>query len=182
MLNRRLAVTCALALTLACGSPPKPDRKLAKLTAQANGNPMLAPWSGPYGGVPPWDRVKAELFPKAFETSLALLLAEVDAVANNPEPPQFGNVIAPLEDAGRHQNRAETLFGVLTGNLNTADVQAVDREWSPKIAAAYDKITFNEKLFARITQVYAARETSGLTPEQKRLLSRTFDQYVRAGA
>ena len=156
--------------------------EVAKLTARADGNPMLAAWSGPYGGVPPWDRVKAESFPAAFELGLSLLLAEVAAVAENPEPPTFSNVIAALEDAGRHEGRAETLFGVLTGNLNTEDVQSVDRLWSPKITAAYDKITFNEKLFARISVVYAERETAGLTPEQKRLLERTYEQYVRAGA
>lgn len=203
MLKRCLAFAVALVLLSACGASPKrgpltPNgiatgdasraahraalAEVVKLKARADGNPMLAPWSGPYGGVPPWDRVKAELFPAAFELGLALLLAEVDAIAENPEPPTFGNVITALEDAGRHESRAEVLFGVLTGNLNTPEVQAVDREWSPKIAAAYDKITFNVKLFARISAVYAARETAGLTPEQKRLLERTYEQYVRAGA
>ena len=180
--KQRAALTGALALTLACGSSQKPNPELAKLKAQADANPMLAVWSGPHGGVPPWDRAKAELFPAAFETGLALLLAEIDTIANNSAPPTFGNVIVPLEDAGRHENRAEVLFSVLNNNLKTADVQAVDREWSPKIAGANDKITFNEKLFSRISQVYAAREKAGLTPEQNRLLERTYDQYVRAGA
>jgi peptidyl-dipeptidase Dcp len=189
MLRRHNTFAVTLALLSACGSsskpgpaPAAPSGDVAKLTAQANENPLLAPWGGPYGGVPPWDRVKPELFPATFEVGLALLQAEIQAIADNPEPPTFANVIVPLENAGRHENRAETLFGVLTNNLNTAEVQPIDREWSPKIAAAYDKITFNEKLFARIAAVYAARETAGLTPEQLRLLTRTYDQYVRAGA
>ncbi len=186
MMKRSLLFALALTLISACGPSRKPGpipvAEVARLTARANANPMLAPWSGPYGGVPPWDRVKAELFPAAFELGLALFLAEIDVIAGNPEPPRFDNVIVALESAGRHHGRAEVLFSVLTSNLNTADVQAVDREWSPRIAAAYDKITFNEKLFARISAVYAARETSGLTPEQKRLLTRTYEQYVRAGA
>src|SRR5262249_15645881 len=109
-------------------------------------------------------------------------LAEVDVVAANPEPPTFANVIVPLENAGRHEDRAETLFGVLTNNLNTDDVQKVDREWSPKQAAARDAIVFNENLFRRITAAYDARVKAGLTPEQDRLLTRTYDHYVRAGA
>jgi peptidyl-dipeptidase Dcp len=192
MTIRHLAVACLVALTSACGTTSKTgpapvaavaiSPAVAKLVAEADANPMLAPWTGPYGGVPPWDQVKAELFPKAFALGLELLEAQIEAIADNPEPPRFDNVIVPLEDAGRHESRAETLFGVLTGNLNTAEVQAVDREWSPKIAAAYDKINFNEKLFARIAKVYEGRESAGLTPEQKRLLERTYDQYVRAGA
>ncbi|NUP12530.1 MAG: M3 family metallopeptidase [Polyangiaceae bacterium] len=156
--------------------------KVGELRTKADQNPMLAQWTGPHGGVPPWDKVKADLFPGAFELGIALLLAEIDVIAEDPAPPTFANTIVPLEDAGRHQNRAEVLFSVLTSNLNTPDVQAVDREWSPKIAAAYDQIIFNEKLFAKISAVYAARENAGLKPEQKRLLERTYDQYVRAGA
>ena len=180
--KRHFAVVFTLALTLGCGTSQTPDPELAKLKAQADANPILAPWSGPHGGVPPWDVAKADRFPAAFTTGLALLLAEVDAIANNPESPRFDNVIVPLENAGRHEGRAEVLFGVLTNNMNTPDVQGVDREWSPKIAAANDKITFNEKLFSRISQASASREKANLTPEQKRLLERTYDQYVRAGA
>jgi peptidyl-dipeptidase Dcp len=76
----------------------------------------------------------------------------------------------------------ETLFGVLTGNLNTAGRAGVDREWSPKITAAYDKITFNEKLFRAHLGGHAARESAGLTPSRSGLLERTYEQYIRAGA
>lgn len=156
--------------------------EVARLRKAADQDPMLAVWSGPYGGVPPWDKAKAEHFPKAFEAGIALLLAEVDAIAKNPEPASFDNTLRALEDAGRHQSRAETLFSVLSGNLNTPEVQAVDREWSPRITEAYDKITFNEQLFARISAVHAARNAPGLTAEQRRLVERVYDNYVRAGA
>jgi peptidyl-dipeptidase Dcp len=191
MRKLNLVAAITLGLNLACSSSPKPAfsaehaaalAKVATLKPQADANPMLAAWGGPYGGVPPWDGVKADQFPAAFDLGLNLLLAEIDVIALNPEPPAFGNVIGALEDAGRYENRAEVLFGVMTNNLNTPEVQAVDREWSPKIAAASDKITFNEKLFGRISAVCAARETATLTPEQKRLVERTYDQYVRAGA
>ena len=200
-MRKRLVFVVALALLSACGQSNTAPvstgaatatsadasyraavAEVTKLTAKANENTMLAPWHGPYGGVPPWDQVKAGLFPATFELGLSLLSAEVDVIALNPQPPTFANVIAALEDSGRHEGRAETLFGVLTGNLNTEDVQAVDREWSPKITAAYDKITFNDKLFARIAAVYAERGNTGLTAEQKRLLERTYEQYIRAGA
>ncbi|HWM88719.1 MAG TPA: M3 family metallopeptidase, partial [Kofleriaceae bacterium] len=129
-----------------------------------------------------WDKVKTEMFPAAFEIGLAMLLAEVEAIATDPAPPTFKNTIGAMENAGRHQDRAEVLFGVWTDNLNTPEVQAVDREWAPKVAATSDKITFNEKLFARLSAVHAARESAGLTAEQKRLLERTYDDFVRAGA
>src|SRR6185503_18303525 len=128
----------SLSLLSSCGRPDGAAHKqalakVAELKAKADADPLLASWTGPWGGVPPWDKAKAEAFPAAFETGLSLLAAEVDAIATNPEAPTFENTIAALEDAGRHDDRSETLFNVLTNNLSTEDVQKVDTEWSPKI-------------------------------------------------
>ena len=156
--------------------------EVTRLRAEAEKDPLLAPWTGPYGGVPPWDKVKVPLFPPAFTAGLALQKAEIAVITSNPEPPTFANTLVPLEDQGRHINRARTLSSVMTSSLNTPDVQALDREWSPKFAAANDEIIFDAKLFARISAIHAARDTSGLTAEQKRLVELTYDRFVRAGA
>ncbi|HVE66812.1 MAG TPA: M3 family metallopeptidase, partial [Thermoanaerobaculia bacterium] len=156
--------------------------EVARLAAIADQDPLLAAWPGAYGGVPPWDKLNVAAFGKAFETGLALVLAEVDVIAENPDPPTFENTVVPLEDAGRHTDRSQTLFSILTSNLSTPEVQALDKEWSPKIAAAYDKIVFNPKLFARVAAIHAARDKSNLNPEQRRLVELTYDRLVRAGA
>ncbi len=143
-------------------------------------NPLLADWTGPYGGVPPWDKVKPELFPAAFEVSLAERAADYRKIADNPAAPTFANTFVPMQLAGQRYGRVMTLFGVMTGNLNRPAYQALDREWSPKFAAASDAITFDPKLFARIEAVYAAR--AKLDPQQQRLVTRTYDSYVRQGA
>ncbi|WP_349676252.1 M3 family metallopeptidase [Sphingomonas sp. UBA978] len=143
-------------------------------------NPLLADWTGPYGGVPPWDKVKPELFPAAFEASLAERAADYRRIADNPAAPTFANTFVPMQLAGQRYGRVMTLFGVMTGNMNTPAYQALDREWSPKFAAASDAITFDPKLFARIEAVHAARAT--LDPQQQRLVTRTYDSYVRQGA
>ncbi len=143
-------------------------------------NPLLATWTGPYGGVPPWDKVKPELFPAAFEVSLAERAADYRTIADNPAAPTFANTFVPMQLAGQRYGRVMTLFGVMTGNMNTPAYQALDREWSPKFAAASDAITFDSKLFARIEAVYAAR--AKLDAQQQRLVTRTYDSYVRQGA
>lgn len=145
-------------------------------------NPLLATWTGPYGGVPPWDRVQPADFPEAFAIAIDLRQAEIDAIANNAEPPTFENTFVPLENAGRELRRLYSLFGVMSSNVSTPEIQAIDREWSPKLAAASDEITFNAELFARIDQIYQARESAGLTPEQVRLVELTHERYVRSGA
>ncbi len=156
--------------------------EVARLKAEADQNPLLAPWIGPYEGVPPWDRAKSDAIAPAFTLGLQLLAAEIDVIAKDPAPPTFSTVFVPLQDVGRHQDRAETIFGVMTSSLNTPEVQSVERAWSPKLAAAYDAITFNSGLFAKIATVYDARITAGLTPQERRLVELTYDRSVSQGA
>jgi peptidyl-dipeptidase Dcp len=145
-------------------------------------NPLTRPWTGPYGGVPPWDRANPELFPGAFEAAIAEQRAEIDAIAADAAPPSFDNTIAAMERSGPTLDRLNRLFNVLRQNISTSRIQALDREWQPKLAAADDAIVFNPGLFKRIETVYRSLPTSTLTPEQKRLAERVYDSFVRRGA
>jgi peptidyl-dipeptidase Dcp len=152
------------------------------LTAQANQDPLLKPWSGPHGGVPPWDQARAELVGPALDLGVRLQEAEAQVIANNPERPTFDNTIGAMQDSGRHLDRATTIFGVMTDNISNEQIQAVEAEWSPRLTAAYNAITFNRALYSRIDDLYQRRATLGLNAHQMRLLERTRDQFVRAGA
>jgi peptidyl-dipeptidase Dcp len=145
-------------------------------------NPLTRPWTGPYGGVPPWDQANPELFPGAFEAAIAEQRAEIDAIAADRASPSFENTIAAMERSGRTLDRLNRLFNVLRQNISTPRIQALDREWQPKLAAAEDAIVFNPGLFKRIETVYRSLPKSTLTAEQKRLAERTYDSFVRRGA
>jgi peptidyl-dipeptidase Dcp len=145
-------------------------------------NPLLAEWTGPYGGVPPFDKVRPEHFKPALEYGMADNLANVERIANDPAPPTFENTIAALERASRVMDRVDTAYGVFSTTMNTAEFQAVEREMEPKLAAFRDKITQNEKLFRRIEAVYNSPQKSSLTPEQQRLTWLYWNNFVRAGA
>ena len=145
-------------------------------------NALLSQWTGPFGGVPPFDKVKVELFEPALEAGMAETLREIDVIANDPAPPTLQNTIAAMEGAGRTNDRVGTIFGIYSGNMSTPEFQAVETEMAPRLAEFGDKITQNEKLFKRIAAVYDARETSSLTPEQKRLSWLVYTNFVRGGA
>ena len=145
-------------------------------------NPLLVDWTGSYSGVPPWDKVRPVLFPQAFAVALDERTAEYARITADPAAPTFANTILPMQLAGQRLGRVNTLFGVMTGNMNTPAYQALDREWSPRLAAAQDRITFDAKLFARIEAIYAKRGTSGLTQQQMRLVTRIRESYIRQGA
>ena len=143
-------------------------------------NPLVAPWAGPYGGVPPWDHVRPEHFPGAFEAAIAEQRREVEAIAASREAPTFENTIAALERSGRMRDRLERLFSVARENITTPEFQALEREWQPKLTAASDAIYMNGALFARIEAVH--RASAALSPDQTRLARLTYDVYVRRGA
>ncbi|MFZ9652473.1 MAG: M3 family metallopeptidase [Steroidobacteraceae bacterium] len=145
-------------------------------------DPLLAPWSGPYGGVPPFDKVETKNLGKAIESAIALHLAELDAIANDPAAPTFANTLAAMERSGRALDRVSTIYGIYSATMSDATVQKIELDVEPKLAAYRDKVTQNGKLFARIAKVYDARERSGLSAEQQRVTWLTYNYFVRSGA
>src|SRR6266446_4253340 len=145
-------------------------------------NPLLQKWTGPYSGVPPFGKVKVADFKPALEAAMASNLKEIDAIAKNPAKPDFDNTIAAFERAGKPYERATAIYRVFSSTMSTDDFQKVETEMAPKIAAFNDQIVQNKELFSRIAAVYDAREASGLTPEQKRLVWLDYTTFVRAGA
>src|SRR5262245_30356202 len=130
------------ALTLACATVPA--------AAAAADNPLLHEWTGPYGGVPPFDRVKVEHFRPGLEAALQRTRQEVARIADAGEPPTFQNTIEALEDAGRLLDADRTLFGVFTSTLASPEIQAIDLETAPRVSALFDEVNQNEKLFRRV--------------------------------
>ena len=150
--------------------------------AAATDNILLADWTGPYDGVPPWDRVRPELFPEAFQVAIDEQRGEIAAIAGNPEAATFANTIEALDRAGRRLDRVQAIWGVMTSNMSTPAIQALQREWGPRLAAASDEIVLNPALFQRVRAVYEARERSGLDAQQQRVVTRRYESFVRRGA
>src|SRR5690606_8494171 len=160
------------------------DARIARalLPSQTPRAELLQPWTGPYGGVPPWDKVTAAKLREAIIEGIELQRADIRAIADNPEPPTFANTLVAYQMAGEALDRATSLYGVMVQNIGSEDYQAVDREVSPLLSAAGDEIIFDERLFARIKAVADGAAAAGLNPEQTRVAERTRNAFVRNGA
>jgi len=145
-------------------------------------NPLLAKWVGPYGGIPPFDKVKIPDIKSALEASMKENLEEIEKIAGNKEAPTFENTIAAMERTGQTLDRVSTIYGIWSSTMNDKDFQAVEREMAPKLAAFSDQITQNEKLFRRIEKVYNSPAKASLSPEQQRLTWIYYTNFIRAGA
>ncbi|HXK11253.1 MAG TPA: M3 family metallopeptidase [Vicinamibacteria bacterium] len=154
---------------------------LAALLA-ASPNPLLAPWTGPYGGAPAFDQVKVEHFKPALEAGMAAERAAVDRITAEAAPPTFANTIAAMERADRLLKQVRNVYEVWSSTMSGPEFQAVERDMAPRLAAFQDEITQNEALFRRVAAVYDARERAGLTSEQKRLAWLYYTTFARTGA
>jgi len=152
------------------------------MNVNTDNNPLLAKWEGPYGGIPPFDRVQIPLFKPALEAAMAEQLAEIEQIANDPAPPDFENTIAALERSGRTLDRVTTLYGVWGATMSSPEYQVVQREMAPRLASFNDQITQNEALFKRIEAVYNSPAKTRLNAEQQRLAWLYYTNFVRAGA
>jgi peptidyl-dipeptidase Dcp len=144
-------------------------------------NALLADWTTPFG-IAPFDSIRDEDFAPAFDAALAEARAAVLAIAENTEPPTFANTVEALELADETLGRVLSTFYTLAGADTNEARNALQREFSPKLAAYGSEVSMNPRLFARIEALWEARDGLGLTLEQKRVLTLTRRGFVRAGA
>ncbi|MFN3835395.1 MAG: M3 family metallopeptidase [Glycocaulis sp.] len=149
--------------------------------AALEGNPFAAEWTANFGA-PPLDQIQPAHFMPAFQAAMADHAAEIEAIANNPEPPTFENTMLAMELAGRDLSRVAAVFGNLTSSASNEELRAIQREVSPLLAGHSASITLNPQLFGRIDTLFQNRDGLGLTDQQARLLEVTHDNFVRAGA
>lgn len=147
----------------------------------ASANPLLDTWTTPFEA-PPFALIKPGQFAPAFTAALAAHNSEIDAIASDTSAPTFANTIDALEKAGDLLDRVSSVFWNLTGSHTNDELQALEREWSPRFAAHYAGISTNAALFQRIDTLFAAKDSLGLTAEQLRVLEKTHRAFVRSGA
>jgi len=131
---------------------------------------------------PPFDAISNEDYEPAFEAGMAQHLVEIDAIVAQDAAPSFDNTIVKLELAGQLLNRVSRVFFALSGAHTNDQIQALQQQIAPQLAAHDDAIVLNADLFARIQALFADRAELGLTPEAVRLIEQYHTDFVRAGA
>ncbi|MAI30364.1 MAG: peptidase M3 [Rhodopirellula sp.] len=147
-------------------------------------SPLLQPWTGPHGGVPPWNLVRSEEFVTAFDAAISESNAEIKAITDNKDEPNFENTIVAMERAGRTLSRLEAIFFVYTSNLNVGPIPDIEKVIVPKLSEYEDSVYQNKELFARISAVYEspAMKNGSFDLAQRRLVDDTYKTFLRKGA
>ena len=144
-------------------------------------NPFYVESSLPFHA-PPFNKITDGDYQPAIEAGMAAQLGEMKKIADNASKPTFENTFVAMEKTGVLLNRVMAVFSGVTGANTDPELQKVQREEAPRLAAHADAIHLNPKLFARVKAVYDERAGLHLKPEQMRLVVETYRRFVHAGA
>jgi peptidyl-dipeptidase Dcp len=144
-------------------------------------NPFFTEYRTPFQ-VPPFDLIDTSHYLPAYIKGIEEQQAEIDAIVNNSEPPDFENTILPYDKSGRLLRKVSSVFGSLNSANTNPGMQKLNRKISPMTTRHRDNIALNEGLFNRIKTVYESRMTSGLDSDQIRVVEKYYTDFVRNGA
>jgi peptidyl-dipeptidase Dcp len=143
-------------------------------------NPLLQGWTTPFG-MPLFDRLRPEHFPSAFDRGMEQQLAEIASITASAAPPTFADTIETLERSGRLLDRVSRVFFNLDSSNTNDALEAIARDYAPRLAEHRMRIALDPALFARVADLYERRAALGLDSDQLRLLERHHLRLVRSG-
>jgi peptidyl-dipeptidase Dcp len=144
-------------------------------------NPFFTPSTLPFEA-PDFNTINDDHYMPAFVKGMEQQLVEIEAIATNPEDPDFENTIVAMEKSGELLTRVQRVFSNLTSAHTNEKLQSTQSELAPKLAAHSDNILLNRALFERIGTLYENREDLELDEESLKLLKDSYRNFVRAGA
>ena len=184
-----LTAASLLALSIAsCSNPSNtsPDKTvnldLPKVTISEIDNLLLKEWTGPYGGIPAFDKMSLDNVETAIDWGMKKNLKEIDAIVANPDTPNFENTILALEKTGQDLDRVFPFWGIWSSNMNSPEFRKIQSKVNPKLSDFSSKIRQNQKLFDRVKAVYDDPAVKNMRPDQQRLIQLTYDGFARNGA
>lgn len=144
-------------------------------------NPFFTEYDTPFG-VPPFDLIKAEHYMPAFEKGMEEQKKAVEAILSSSEEPTFENTFEALDRSGDLLAKVSSVFFGLASANTTPEIQSIQMEISPKLAAHADEISLDPRMYEKLKILYEKRDDMNLTEEQMFLLENQYMGLVRNGA
>ncbi len=173
-----ISLTSLFIVTSSALSAPK---NTESTVSSLKDNPFAKESSLPYH-LPPFDKIKNGDFLPAIEAGMQEQLKEIRVIATSSQPATFDNTVVAMERSGRLLDRAQRTFSNLNACNTNPEMQKIEKDLAPKLAAHRDAIFLDGQLFARVEKLHGDKEKLGLDPQSSYLLERYYKDFVRAGA
>ncbi len=145
-------------------------------------NPLLVKTFDTPFEVPPFSKIKNKHYLPAFKEAMKVQKEEIDAIVNNSEEPTFENTLVAFDNSGELLDRVSDIFFNLKSADTNDSINQIAKEVSPLLSKHRDDIALNEGLFKRVKSVYDKQDELNLNTEQKMLLKKVYEKFVRGGA
>ena len=143
-------------------------------------NPFLSEWETPYG-IPDFSAVQEKHYIPAVEAGIAQQQAEIEAIIANTEEPTFANVVEAYEKSGAILDRVTGVLFNLSETDATESLQAIVEKILPELSVHSDNIFMNPDFFKKVEVLYDDMENLGLNQEQKMVLKKLYNSFVKNG-
>jgi peptidyl-dipeptidase Dcp len=167
---------CTLIVLTSC------NQNKEKVEAMDSTNILLEKWTGPYEGIPAFDKMNIHNIKPALEIGMEQKLKEIDIITANSEAPTFENTIVALEKSGASLDRTFKYYGIWSSNISSPEFRKIQGEMAPILSEFRSKISQNSKLFERIKTVYDNSLKSPLEDDQQRVVKLIYEQFAMNGA
>ncbi len=168
-------VVCSLIILTSCNQNEEKAEAM-------NANVLLEEWTGPYGGVPAFDKMNINDVKHALEVGMQQNLEDIDAITANSDEPTFENTIEALEKAGKTLDRVQRYYGIWSANLSSPEFRKIQGEMAPVMSEFRSKISQNTALFNRIKTVYNNSLKTPLEDDQQRVVQLIYEGFAMNGA
>ncbi|ANJ26973.1 M3 family metallopeptidase [Agromyces aureus] len=143
-------------------------------------NPLIEPSPLPYA-LPLFGLIRAEHYAEALEQAMAGQRRDIEAIASDPAEPTFQNTMLPLERSALALDRVLAVFENASSADTDEELEALDARFAPLLAAHRDAISLDQRLFARIRQIFDRRDELDLAPDERYLVERAHHEALLAG-
>lgn len=145
-------------------------------------NPLITGSNAPYGTLP-FSTLQGADYEEGILEGIKLQNQEIDAICNQRSMPTFENTIVALDRTGDVLNRSLSALSNIEHATGDTVLMNTMARLTPVLSEHQTNIMLNERLWDRIKQVYERRgEDTSLTPEDLRLIEKTYRSFVHSGA
>ena len=144
-------------------------------------NPFLKSYNTLHDATP-FDSISIENYEPAILEAMKIEDQNIDRIVNNSEAPNFENTILALDNSGNELEQVTKVMFNLMSAETSDELDALGEKMMPLLSEHGNNIGLNEKLFAKVKAVYNQRDEYALTPEERKLLTSTYESFERNGA
>ncbi len=148
----------------------------------ASTNPLIEGANLPHGTMP-LSRLTPSQYEEGIMEGIKLQNQEIDAIVNQRSVPTFENTVVALDRSGEVLTRSILALSNLENASGDEQIMNVLARVTPALSEHSSNIMLNERLWERVKQVYENKDKdTSLTPEDKRLLNKTYLGFILSGA